>query len=71
MPKNIITQTTNDFGVVVKPQSMLKIIKESGLALISSKLDNEMNEMVARILANSQEFFTRFLIQLLLVVILW
>ena len=71
MPKNIITQTTNDFGVVVKPQSMLKIINESGLALISSKLDNEMNEMVARILANSQEFFTRFLIQLLLVVILW
>jgi len=32
------------------------------LVLISSKLDNEMNEMVARILADSQEFFTRYII---------
>ncbi len=39
--------------------------------LFSSQLDNESNEMMARWISNSQEFFIRYMLQCILVLVLW
>jgi hypothetical protein len=39
--------------------------------LFSNYLDNEVNELMARCIASSQEFFTRYQLQVLLVLVLW
>lgn len=62
MPRNIITR--------VSRPSLVSMV-ESLIAMFSSKLDNDMNELMARVIANSEEFFLRFLLQYLLIVVMW
>lgn len=72
IPKNVITQSDPDFAdpnANTQPQTNNQQTLYF-LSLISS-LDNDINEFMARSISSSHEFFLRFIMQLVLIAVLW
>eukprot|EP00347_Sterkiella_histriomuscorum_P016017 403354814 len=72
IPKNVITQSDSDFPSPSRATFKLFESLTSGLmTLFTSQLDNEINEFMARCISNTHEFFMRFILQVLMIAILW
>lgn len=57
-PDSLITNTT----MTVRNPTPTNTSTNEGISLYTTKLDNDMNEFLARLISNSEEFFLRYLL---------